>query len=273
MRALWAIARAAFHRHATYRMATMAGAFTNTVFGLVRAAILASAVTGAAAVSGAASGTTTAGGYTAGEVITFAWLGQALIAPIWVFGWNELALRVRTGEIAIDLARPVDLQLSLLAADLGRAAYSLLPRGLPPIIVGALTYGLVLPGRASSYLFGAASVLLAVMLSFACRFALNLTAFWLVEVRGLIGSYVAISNLLCGLLVPVSWFPDWLRVVARATPFPSMLQAPLDVLTARVAGGQALTALAVQAAWLLGMLALGRLMLARATHRLVVQGG
>lgn len=273
MRALWAIARASFRRYATYRMATAAGAFTNTVFGLVRAAVLAAAVAGTTAASSATAGPPTAGGYTAGQVITFAWLSQALIAPIYIFSWNELALRVRTGEIAIDLARPLDLQLSLLAADLGRAAYSVLPRGLPPVVVGALTYGLVLPGHASAYLLGAVSVLLAVMISFACRFAVNLLAFWLVEVRGVIGTYVAISNLLCGLLVPVAWFPGWLLLLADATPFPSMLQAPLDVLTARSQGPQALTTLAVQAAWLVGMLALGRLMLARATRRLVVQGG
>ncbi len=273
MHALWVLARAGFRRHATYGLATLAGAFTNSVFGLVRAAILASAVAGAAVATGAAPGSATAGGYTAAEVITFAWLTQGLIAPIHIFQWNDLALRVRTGEIAIDLARPVDLQLSLLAVDLGRAAYSLLPRGLPPIIVGALTYGLVLPGHTSAYVMGALSLLLAVMISFACRFAVNLAAFWLIEIRGVVGTYVAVSNLLCGLVVPVAWFPGWLHAVALATPFPSMLQAPLDVLTARVTGGAALTTLAVQAAWLLVMLALGRLMLARASRRLVVQGG
>ncbi|MBK8075694.1 MAG: ABC-2 family transporter protein [Kineosporiaceae bacterium] len=265
MTAYLAFLRAGFHRYATYRLATVAGAFTNSVFGLARAAILASAVAGAGAIS--------AGGYTAHQVITYAWLGQALITPVNVFQWNELALRVRTGDIAIDLARPVDLQLSWLATDLGRAGYSLLPRSLPPVLIGALLFGLALPAHPLPYLLGALSVLLAVVISFACRFAVNLTAFWLVEIRGVIGSYVAISSLLCGLVVPVSWFPGWLDTLATATPFPSLLQAPIDVITGRVSGTAALGTLAVQAFWAVATLGVGRAVLHRATRKLVVQGG
>lgn len=262
--ALTAVARAGFRRFATYRAATAAGAFTNTVFGLVRASILASAVTGAAA---------PIDGYTAADVMTFAWLGQALIAPIYMFQWNELALRIRTGDIAVDLARPLDLQARWLAEDLGRALYSALARAPAPLLVGALTVGLAMPSALAPYLLGATSLVLAVIISFGCRFLVSLTAFWLVEVRGVIGTYVAVSNVLCGLLVPVAWFPPWLDLLARATPFPSMLQAPIDVLTGRSAGTQALGVLAVQGLWVAVLLLAGRLVLRRATRKLVVQGG
>ena len=106
---------------------------------------------------------------------------QAFLAPVYVFGWNELALRVRTGDIAVDLARPVDLQLSWLFADLGRAAYSLLPRGIPPLLVGAVTFGLALPTSPWRWLLGLLSLTLAVAVSFCCRFAVNLAAFWRIE--------------------------------------------------------------------------------------------
>jgi ABC-2 type transport system permease protein len=265
VRSLAALARAGFHRFATYRMATITGAFTNSVFGLARAAILGSAIT--------TSATGSVAGYTAAQVVTYAWIGQALIAPVHVFQWNELALRVRTGEIATDLTRPVDLQLSWLATDLGRAGYSLIPRGLPPVLVGALTFGLVLPPGVLPYALGAISTLLAVVISFGCRFAVNLAAFWLVEIRGVVVGYVAVSTLLCGLLVPVSWFPPWLHRVAQATPFPSMLQGPLDVLTGRATGTQALAVLGVQVVWLVVVLGLGRVLLRLATRTLVVQGG
>ena len=119
-----------FRRWSTYRMATAAGAFTNTVFGFVRAAVVVATV-------GAAGGALA--GYDATAAATYAWLTQALIAPVNVFGWQELALRVRTGDIAVDLSRPVDAQLAFLAADLGRAAFTMIPRGAPPMIAGALT--------------------------------------------------------------------------------------------------------------------------------------
>jgi ABC-2 type transport system permease protein len=148
-----------------------------------------------------------------------------------------------------------------------------LPRGLPPLVVGALTFGLALPPAPLPYVLGLVSLVLGVGISFAGRFAVNLVAFWLLDVRGVIGTYVVVTNILCGLLVPVGWFPPWLAAIAHATPFPSMLQAPVDVITGRVTGAAALTTMAVQAVWLVVTLALGRLLLHRATAKLVVQGG
>jgi ABC-2 type transport system permease protein len=73
--------------------------------------------------------------------------------------------------------------------------------------------------------------------------------------------------------VPVAFFPGWLQAVAYATPFPSMLQTPVDVVVERVSGVDLLVALGVQAAWAAALLAAGVLVLGRGTRRLVVQGG
>ena len=261
---LWACFAAGFRRWSSYRLATAAGAFTNTFYGLTKASITVAAI-------GAAGGTLA--GYDARTGATYAWLTQALLGPVHVFQWSERAQRVRTGDIAGDVGRPVDVQLSWLAADLGRAAYSVLPRAVPPIVVGALTFGLTGPAGVWPYALGAASVAVAVAVSFFCRFALNLCAFWLIEIRGAITLYMVTSGVLCGLVVPVHWFPRWLETVADATPFPSMLQAPVDILSGRVHGATAVGTFGVQVGWALATMALGRLVLVRGTRRLVVQGG
>jgi ABC-2 type transport system permease protein len=264
VRAYLAFASAGFARYSAYRLASVAGATTNTVFGVVKASITLAAI---ASAGGALAG------YDARQGATYAWLAQGLLATVAMFGWSELAERIRTGDIAVDLARPVDLQLSWLAADLGRAAFLLLPRGLPPVIIGFAFFGVALPTTPLPYLATLVSLVMAVSVSFACRFALNLAAFWLLDLRGALTLYMVASNVLAGLIVPVSWFPGWMRAVAHATPFPSMLQAPIDVLSGRVTGTAVLGTLAVQALWLAGTLGLGRVVLARATRRLVVQGG
>jgi ABC-2 type transport system permease protein len=253
-----------FRRWAAYRGAMAAGAFTNTVFGLIRAYITVGAI-------GAAGGTLA--GYDAKAGITYAFLAQALIAPVNIFTWNELALRVRTGDVAVDLARPVDPQLAYLASDLGRAAYSIIPRGLPPMLVGGLVFGLAMPATALPYLLGSISLLLAVTVSFACRWLANLAAFWLLDLRGVMMIYVLASGLLSGHLLPVHWFPGWLAAIANATPFPSIIQTPIDIVTGREAGVGALALIGVQLGWLVVALLAGRLVFAAGTRKLVVQGG
>ncbi|HEY5846346.1 MAG TPA: ABC transporter permease, partial [Microlunatus sp.] len=137
MRAYLQLGRASFRRYSTYRLAIVAGVFTQSMFGFIRVSVLFAAI--------AAAGGTLAG-YDEQQAATYVWLGQALLAGVALFGTTELADRVTSGEIAVDLARPVDLLASYWASDLGRALFQLLARGLPPLAIGALTVGLALPG-------------------------------------------------------------------------------------------------------------------------------
>jgi ABC-2 type transport system permease protein len=264
VRAALRLAGAGFRRWSTYRQAALAGAFTNTVFGVIKVSVLFAV---AAGTGGAVAG------YDRVGLSTYAWTSQALIAVVYVFGWTELADRVRSGDIAVDLARPVDLQLAWLAADLGRAAWSLLSRAVAPIVFGAIFFGFHVPTDVTAIVLLAPSILLAVCVSFACRFMLNLTAFWLTEIRGVVLLYVLVSGVLAGHLIPVQLFPGWLQTVAYATPFPAMVQTPINLVTGLSVGVTAARQVAEQIAWTAALLLLGRLVLARATRKLVVQGG
>ncbi|WP_280347036.1 ABC transporter permease [Nocardia neocaledoniensis] len=260
----WKLARAGFKRQAQYKLAMFAGLFTNCVFGFVRAAVLVAAVRAAGDF----------GGYTEDTISAYVWLSQALLGATQFMGPPlDLVDRIKSGDVAIDFLRPVDIQLSYLATDMGRAACTFLPRGVPSIIIGAATVGLSMPTTPVAYLLGLASVLLAVALSFLCLFAVALIGFWVVEIRGIRVLYQIVGTFLAGLFVPVHMFPDWLRVVAMTTPFPSILQAPIDTLSGRAAGTQALTTVAVQCFWVLVIGLLGRVLLRAGQRRLEVQGG
>ena len=245
-------------------MATAAGVFTNTVFGFIRASIMFAAI-------GTAGGEL--GGYTMLQAATYVWLGQALLAPIEAFGTREVSQRVHQGDIAVDLLRPTGFLGLHYAQKLGRSGFLMLGRGVPPLVVGALVTGLALPEDPLSYLLGALSLLLAITVAFLADMMVNLAAFWLVETRGLTVVYTATMNLLSGFLIPIVWFQDWLLAIARATPFPSMIQTPIDTLSGRVPPEEAAGLLAVQACWaaLLGLAAWA--MLRAGTRSLEVQGG
>lgn len=258
------LAQAGFARWATYRQAALAGIFTNTVFGVIKLSVL-------FGITDATGGTVA--GYDRDQLSTYVWTSQALIAVVFVFGWFELAQRIRTGDIAVDLARPVDLQLSFLATDLGRAGWSLLARGIAPMAIGGLVFGLFVPRDVTAVVLLLPSVALAVVVSYGCRFLVSLVAFWTVEVRGVVTVYVLTMNLLCGLIIPVQLFPTWLRAVAYATPFPWLLQAPCDLASGQATGWAAAGAVAAQLGWAVALLLAGRLVLRSATRRLVVQGG
>jgi ABC-2 type transport system permease protein len=244
----------------------MAGTFTNVVFGFLRCYVLLAV---AAAVAGGRPG-----GYDATQLATYVWVGQGLLAVVALWGWTDLADRIRTGDVAADLLRPVSPVTSFLAADLGRAGHAVLARFVPPVLVGLVFFPLYVPVRWPTVPLFAVSLVLAVVLSFACRFLVNATAYWLHDARGPIIFWTLSAGVLSGLYFPLRLLPDWLTVTLWvATPFPGLLQTPLDVLVERDPPAMQTGLVALQAVQCVVLLAACRVVQRRAERKLVVQGG
>lgn len=261
MRVYWALACLGFRRHATYRAATFAGVFTNTVWGFMIAFVNLALFSSRAQVAG----------YDAADTLTYVWLTQGMLMTVNVWNWVEIAQRVRTGDVATDFHRPVDFQGYWLAQDLGRAAYHALFRGIPPILVASLVFRLRFPGHPATWLLFLLSLVVAVCVSFSLRFLANLSAFWVHDHRGVISLTSFAYPFLSGLYgIPLAFLPPAVFRVLSVLPFASMGQAPLSVFLERP--GAAGT-IALQVLWAVALLGLGRLLLRAAERRLVVQGG
>ncbi|MCS0634653.1 ABC-2 family transporter protein [Streptomyces sp. LP05-1] len=261
-----AVAAGGFRRHATYRMATVAGMFTNTVFGFILAYTYVALWDERPHL----------GGYDMSEALTYVWIGQALLATTGLMGSSfeeELIERIKTGDIAVDLYRPADLQLWWLAAVYGRAAFQLLARGVVPMAVGSLAFELALPRNPLTWAAFLLSVALGVLVNFAIGYLVALSAFWLLDGAGVVQVAWLSGLFFSGMLLPLTVFPGTLGEVARALPWSSALQVPADVFLERRTGARLAEAYAFQAGWALVLLAGGRVLQAVATRRVVVQGG
>ncbi|MCZ4510547.1 ABC-2 family transporter protein [Streptomyces sp. ActVer] len=261
-----AVAAGAFRRYATYRVATAVGVFTNTVFGLILAYTY-------IALWDERPGL---GGYDQSQAVTYVWLGQGLLAAVAVIGGgfeDEMIERIRTGDIAIDLYRPADLQMWWLAADAGRAAFQLAGRGVVPMAFGGLVFHLALPTDVGTWLAFLVAVALGLLVSFAIRYLVALLAFWFMDGAGVQQLAVLAGLFFSGMTLPLNVFPGALGELARALPWSALLQAPADVLLGERTGLGLLRTYAFQAAWAVGLLAAARLVQSAATRRVVVQGG
>lgn len=266
MRLYAAVAAGSFRRHATYRMATAAGVFTNTVFGFILAYTYMALWDQRPAL----------GGYDMSEALTYVWIGQALLATAGLMGGGfeeELIERIKTGDIAIDLYRPVDLQLWWFSANTGRAAFHLLGRGVLPMAIGSLAFDLALPAKPLTWPAFLLSVALGVSVSFAVWYLVALSAFWLMDGAGAVQVVWLAGLFFSGMLLPLTVFPGALGEIAQVLPWASMLQVPADVFLEKRTGWGLAQAYAFQAGWAVVLLAAGRFVQSLATRRVVVQGG
>jgi ABC-2 type transport system permease protein len=264
VRVYWRLLGAGFRRQSAYLLAAVGGLVTNLTFGLLKVAILFATVR-------AAGGQLH--GYDIASMSTYVWLSQGMLGSVNLTGRTDLALRVKDGQVAVDFLRPVDLQAATIATEAGASLFALIPRGLPSVLLGAVAVGMQLPTSAVFYLLGAVSLLLGIVISAATVYLIAVAGFWLVETRGLQILYMLASGFLGGLFVPITLFPQWLRIIAAATPFPSVMMYPVDVLSGLGGAGHAAGLVLTQLAWLAGVAATGQMLTRAGRRRLEVQGG
>jgi ABC-2 type transport system permease protein len=260
----WEVTKRSFRRYAAYRSATAAGVFTNTIFGFIKAYVLLAVYKQRSHV----------GDFAAVDAVTFVFVSQGMLAVVNAFsGGRELALRIKTGDVVTDLYRPVNFQTYWLAQDLGRAGFQAIFRGLPPMLAGLLVFTYRLPTDPGILVAFAFSLLLAVVVAFAINFMISLSAFWLLDDRGVAQIAMVIEMFFSGFIVPLVFFPHWLEPIARALPYAAIVQLPIEVLLGKHHGLDLAGVLAVELGWAIVLLIAGRGVLALATRRVVVQGG
>lgn len=264
MRVYWRLLRAGFRRQSAYRLAMLGGLVANMAFGTLKVAVLFATVR-------AAGGHLH--GYDTASMSTYIWLSQGMLGSVNLDGRSDLALRVKDGQVAVDFLRPVDLQAATIVTDTGAYLCNLLPRGVPSVLLGAVTVGLALPTDPLFYPLGAVSLVLGTSVSVACVYLVAVTGFWLVETRGLQVFYMLASGFLGGLFVPLALFPGWLRTIASATPFPSIMMYPVDVVSGMGGLAHASGLVLAQSGWLALVVAIGQVLTRAGRRKLEVQGG
>ena len=263
MRLYWELCKRQYQQQLAYRTANLAGLVTNAFFGYIRAAILLAAFAGQGVVAG----------YDQRDVVTFTWVTQAMIMVVNLWGNLDVGETIRTGAVVSDLSKPFSYLGYWLARDYGRAAYFLLFRAAPIMLVAQLTFALRWPVSPLTWLAFALSLALANAVSFSWAFMIELTGFWTLQTKGIRQLAMGLMLFLSGFVVPIRLFPDWLRGFALALPFASVTQIPCDIFLERLAGADLVAALGRQALWAAVMLLLAQGLVNVATRRLVTQGG
>ncbi len=255
--------RMSYRRYRTYGVAAFVGVLTNGFFGLLRSYVFIAFY----------GNRPLAEGFSLGDALTYVWLTQGMIMPLYLWGWLEIAETIRSGAIASDLTKPISYFGFWLSRDLGRAAYHILYRWLPTILLGWLLFGIRLPADPLNWLAFALSFLLAIVFSFCLRFMINVVGFWTTDVRGIMGIVLLFVNLFTGFLVPLEFFPPVARAIVTQLPFAGMISIPANVFLGRAGGFDLVLLLARQIVWVVVFVAGAQLLLRAATRKLVVQGG
>lgn len=258
-----ALLSAQFRSLLQYRAAALAGLFTQAFFGLVIVMVYEGFYRSAAAPMPMSFS----------QVVTYTWLGQAMLGLI---PWNvdpEIRALIRSGGVAYELLRPLDLYRLWYTRCLARRSAPTLLRALPMLAIAYLFLGLQPPPSWACLGWWLAANLGALLLSTAFTTLLSTTLIWTLSGEGI--NYLVISMvILCsGLQIPLPLYPDWLKPLLDFLPFRGLFDTPSRLYLGHIPSDQALAVLGHQILWTAAMVLLGRWLLARGLRRLEVQGG
>jgi ABC-2 type transport system permease protein len=184
----------------------------------------------------------------------------------------RMAFRIRQGDVAMDLVRPVDYQRSRLAEACGAGIYEA-GTAVAVAACAAVAFGGVPTPPARSWGLFLLSAVLVFPLRFAVVYASGLLTFWTQNYVGVQAARVALVTFMSGAFVPLAFLPGWLRSAAEVLPFAGMASTPALIYVGHLAGQAALSAVAVQAGWSAGLWLLARALWHRASRQLTVHGG
>lgn len=254
-----------------YRAAALAGIATQLFWGLIKIMVLEAFF----------SHTISAQPMTFREAVGYVWLGQAFIMALvpWS-GDREIQDLIRSGGVGYDLLRPIDLYSFWFTRALAMRTVPLLLRAMPIFgvamgvlpLMGLSNWSLAVPSLAA---LGAFSLALigAILLSSALTMLLTVSMMWTLSGEGVNSLFPTLILIFSGMIVPLPFFPDWLQPILTLLPFSGLLDHPLRLFTGNLPPDALWDVLLHQGIWIVVIVGLGRLLIHRGVHKLVIQGG
>ena len=186
---------------------------------------------------------------------------------------NFIPSKIQDGSIATELLRPMSIQGRMIAENIGSAVFRLLFHFIPAFLIAFLFIGMLPPesmGMFCGFLF---SALLGYGVMWSISFALQMLAFWLINMWSLQTLKNVLINILSGTMIPLWFMPDWMEGVLRFTPFSSIYFTPIQIYLGQLSGIEILEKCAIQVLWMVIIYGVGNFLWKCGQRKLVVQGG
>lgn len=267
MKAYWALFVARARTLFQYRVAAFAGLITQWVFGYMMICVLAAFYD-----QGGSGGQP----MTFAQTVTYTWIGQATLG---MQPWNidrETGDSIRTGAVAYDLARPLDLYSHWYVRALALRTAPTLLKSIPMFLIATFlmpaSFAMQWPSLAGLGAWGLATFG-ALLLSCAITLFMQASLFWTVAGDGVTRIIPSFVTLLSGMIIPLPLMPDFLQPFLKYQPFTGLVSTPAMIFSGAVPPGAVWEALALQLTWTVVFIVIGRLLIRRGLTKLTVAGG
>jgi ABC-2 type transport system permease protein len=199
----------------------------------------------------------------------------SLFATAIVSGASEfrVARAIYTGNIAVELVRPVDYQRANFAITIGNG----IAEGVLVAVIG-LVFAVLIgfstpPVHPITWLYFLLAMGFSFMIKFLIVYIFGLFTFWTTGGMGVSWIRKGLTDFFSGAVIPLSFFPGWLQNIANVLPFRGIVFVPGTIFIEKMPESQILTSFALDAVWIVALWYLAKLVWHFAMRKVTIQGG
>jgi ABC-type uncharacterized transport system, permease component len=254
-----------------YRIAVLSGIIAQVFFALIKIFIInAFIVENAGANSPLQSS----------SMVTYIWLTQAFltIAP-WNVNKEDLNV-ISTGNIAYELARPVDLFSLMYIKTLTWRISKSLMRAVPILLINMILFPLLRLGFYSvtiksvdTLILFLVSITISYFLSCMITVFIYAISLYTIDASNFIDIFSSLAFVLSGTILPLVFFPSFMQKVLILQPFKGIIDTPAMILTGQYSQKESFFYIGLQLTWLMVFFIVNYVMFKRSTNKIVIQGG
>jgi len=186
---------------------------------------------------------------------------------------TEMAEDVLEGRITMALLKPVSLQMSYIARAAGESVFRLLLLSAPTAALLAVVFPVLPPASPAHLGVFLLSLAGSVLLVAALNFIVGACAVRMTSILGLLRAKFWMQDLMSGLLVPITLFPGPLRQISGWLPFEHVGFTPMMIYLGKLTWPEIARRLALEAGWIVFLLAFGAWFWRAMSRRLTIHGG
>jgi ABC-2 type transport system permease protein len=216
-------------------------------------------------------------GMTVAQAVSYVWLAQITLIllpsrPVDQEVWEK----IRTGDIGIELCRPLDLYAHWFTRAIATRLIAFLLHLIPFTAITMLLpepYRLQPPASVAGLLACILSLGAGLSLSCSC---LGITYAVLMKVHwgeGPANMILILMDILSGSYLPLQLWPDWAQKFLIRQPFAGLMDIPLRFYVGTMAPEMVWKLVALQLSWAMILTAAGWFWIQKNLSRLVIQGG
>jgi ABC-2 type transport system permease protein len=219
-----------------------------------------------------ANGEREVGGYDLTGILTYVTISWILNTFYMTPTGRTLGHRVRDGQVAMDLIKPINLMSIYFGQGIGRTAFRLVFATIPLLVIFSF-FLKIIPPQGSLILPFCLTVLCGYLINFQMDYMIGLIAFYMGYNNGIRWGIRLIMNITGGMVIPLTFFPDSIAAVFKALPTQYMFYQPMQVYLGRVDFYGAWAIAVSSLAWVVALFGCAQLVQFGGVRKLNISGG